>query len=235
MKDDEDGSQRSLLPRDYDDPAGAFHFEALRAGHYAVAVVVPRRPISGQWIDVRPGEETTVQFRLETGVSLTGVVKDADGVAPVAGARVMAAANGWWADHLTLPTPYSAWSAADGSFRIEGLGPARYHLYIYRSDFAPKEKTVEVRAGEDPAPLEIALRRSGRHEGRPVNFTKRKAISTSILLRRLDEPGKEPERHSITGRSEDFALEGIRPGRYEVQLHEEVLGPRVAPDATAFK
>ena len=62
-----------------------------------------------------------------------------------------------------------------------------------------------------------------------------KAISTSILLRRLDEPGKEPERHSITGRSEDFALEGIRPGRYEVQLHEEVLGPRVAPDATAFK
>src|SRR5262249_39186666 len=148
---DRDGA--SLLPRDYDDPAGAFRFEALRAGHYAVAVMVPGRPISGQWVDIRPAEETTIRFRVETGVSLAGVVKDADGGAPVGGARVMAAASGGWGQHLTLPTPYSAWSAADGSFRIDGLGPGKYHLYIYRSDFAPKEKTVEVRAGEEAAPI----------------------------------------------------------------------------------
>jgi hypothetical protein len=233
-KDEGSNEDHSLIPRDYDDPSGLFRFDSLAPGRYAVAVLVSNRPPSGQWIDIRPGEETSARFAVESGSSITGVVKDADGGAPIAGATVRAFGNVGWSMHLTLAAA-SGWSGADGSFRIDGLEAGQYQVHAFFPGYVRKQKVVKIEAGADPPPVELELRRAGKLEGRLVNFSKRRAFFASLLLHRLDETGKEDQTFPLHSPEESFSFDGVRPGHYEAQLYEEVPGPRVAPDALAFK
>src|SRR5262249_17426401 len=137
--------------------------------------------------------------------------------------------------HLTLPTPYGSWTGADGSFRMEGLMPGRFHFAVHHPDYIPLESSLEIAATEEPAPMEIALRGAGKLEGHIDNLAKRSSMWSAILLRNLDEPGKKDLRFPVNAWKEDYSLEGVAPGHYEAILFEQVVGPNTSPDATAFK
>jgi protocatechuate 3,4-dioxygenase beta subunit len=161
--------------------------------------------------------------RLEKGGVVTGVVRDADGNRPVAGARITVAGG------LPLPSDWSqdatrneAVTDSAGRFRLEGIGREPVTLAARAPGFGRAEQT-DVRAG---AAVEVFLFPGASitgavrdDAGRPVGG----AVVRAEGDRTWDAP--PPERSDARG---EFHMAGVQPGEYAVVAREGGRAPGIA-------
>src|SRR5690606_30351753 len=96
----------SLLPREYVDHLGRFHFAHLEAGTYTAIVIAPGHPIASAGFEARAGEATSHRFELDEGSSVTGVVRDRTSGEGVPGVEVsLRARDAEWAS-VAFVSPY---------------------------------------------------------------------------------------------------------------------------------
>ena len=184
------------------DAEGRFRFDEVPPGVYEVRaftetlVAEPRRGLT-----VEPGGRSVLTFSLSEGVTLTGIVRDSDTQAPLAGAEITVAAESLDA------IPRATRSSEDGRYTLSGLLDAVHRVS------ASAEGYVSVTAVEwvpgDPLDLNLV----------------RGAILAGVVL---DEDHHPIEGASIEVLGEDDARQPIAidgTGGFREAVFESQLGP----------
>lgn len=155
-------------------------------------------------LEVREGDNT-LDLRLAGGVEVTGVVRDADGLA-LGGARIELIAGGrFW-------RPRETTSLADGSFVLTDVLEGAYQLRGESDGYAPVELPIHV-ASEPVGGLVLRLDRGGSIVGqvRGLEFA---ALSQVRLFASSDRSNSRSGTLDFQGR---YRLGNLRPGTWQVQ------------------
>jgi protocatechuate 3,4-dioxygenase beta subunit len=173
---------------------------------------------------------------LARGATVRGVVLAADG-RPASGARLEVATNETLND---LMLAYSgretrhATAGADGSFVLENIPDGDATVTAHHEGAAPTRKTVKVEGGKAAAPVEIRMRRAGEVKGRvlgpdgkPVADARVSVSGSLVGGGDGDDAWVSPVR-ARTGEDGAFRLEGLPPGRVEVEASAEGQRPASA-------
>jgi RNA polymerase sigma-70 factor (ECF subfamily) len=226
-----------LIPREFDDPRGAFAIDGLIPGKYRVAITAIGYGTLMRDVMVAPGKAERFPARLEKGFTLRGTVVDLDTGEGILGAHIAMDRR----DQLVMSSLSSSaageWSAEDGSFSIRGLLPGEYWFFPSQPSSIPEKGCYRVMVGEeDPAPMKIGMRRAGMLEGKvgrlenwwrmllilqPVEEEKRKEGSEERPLR-MDLRGVSSLGPTGEGR---YKVTMVPPGTYDVLLEEEFPKP----------
>jgi large repetitive protein len=171
--------------------------------------------------------------RLEKGGVITGVVREADGKRPVAGARVavdggLPLPSGWEEDATRNETT----TDAAGRFRLEGIGRAPVTLAARARGFGRAERT-DVHAG---ATVELFLFPGASLAG-VVRDDAGRPVEGALVRAEGDQSwgAPPPERSDARG---EFQMAGVQPGEYTVLAREGGRAPGIAvvivdPDGAA--
>ena len=220
------------------DHEGRFRFTAAPNTVYGLKVSMPGFLTATPEVSVDPHDETPFEVVLGRGRMAYGYVVDPDD-APIAGARV----RRWESDGYSDRSDSDISTGEDGRFEIQGLGAAKFDLFIQAQGFA---RTYVSRLGipEDEAGhladvdlgtirLEKAVLLEGRvadQEGRPLAGAIVRTWSRQTESRRREAMTPEVEsgeegRFVITDRAagEEFIVSGRLQG-YE-QAHLTVTVP----------
>jgi protocatechuate 3,4-dioxygenase beta subunit len=213
------------------DAAGHYRVDNLPDGLASVAAVASGfAPKERQSVAIRPDAENCVDFELPEGLSIRGMVVDAEG-RPIAKARVDAVPVG-----ATDPEVVSAETDATGRFEVLGLVAGPYHMIALADSFGRDERKP-VQAGAKDARFvlrrnaSIAVRALGR-DGPLAQWT--------ALLRAYDAArdtiGPAPTARLwrvAPGDLEDgwFRIPDVGPGTWVVELeadgHARTFSPPV--------
>ncbi len=122
-------------------PGNEMGAAGLEPGRYRVYATAPGR--AGEFRDVEVADDATtrVEFLLRPATSIAGVLLSSDG-GPMRGFAVHAESSGEWLD----PDEGAAWTADDGTFRIDGLRRARYVVRTRDGAAADADGPVEAPA-----------------------------------------------------------------------------------------
>jgi len=191
------------------DASGAFELEALHDGEWRV---VARHPgaffgASEPFVVAAPEVLELVVVASRT-AQLAGRVLDPSAV-PVGGAEIQLA-------RAEEPTPDSAWnsagtSAADGTFRIEGLRPGSVRVRARKGGFACSLAVPAALVATEPTEgVDVVLRAGGAVEGRYLAADGTPVPSEELGLFREGVPWPiERARSDEHGR---FRFENVEPG-----------------------
>ena len=179
---DEEGRYQVCLP------AGPAHLEASAGGYGTVMQHTGARRLA------------LVDFALSPEVALSGRVVDQAGK-PVAGAVVVAETNGHDPGALVE-------SAADGSFRFEGVGPGSYRV-VARAGERAAEETVILNAADSVAELRLVLEDRADLAGRVLVGGQPLADAT-VEVRSSDD--KWSLGSAVTRADGRFSIAGLPPG-----------------------
>jgi hypothetical protein len=216
------GGEEQFLPREFDEPVGAFLIEGIAPGPYLLAVGAPGYAIWSGEITI-PGEGAEVKVSLERGRTLQGRVVEAETGAPIVGARIICQARGWsWFYVGGMPLGSSR---DDGTFSIGGLLEGTYSVYVHSSGYAPEPESVRVVISEtDPEPLRLAMRGAGRLQVTIEGYDPARSVEAFVCLKRMEG---EKTRELTYGLGRDGRAEAgaVPPGVYEAELKELVADP----------
>jgi protocatechuate 3,4-dioxygenase beta subunit len=168
--------------------------------------------------------------------------------APVAGAQVTLMVQFQGPPPMPFPRPATATTDQNGRFVFANVEPGRYRVNAQKTGFAISNgpaignlsPTVEVKAGERPAAVEITLQRGGVIAGRVVDQSGEPLVDARVMvLRRLQAPPNASPRAGASatafaaamlpdrlmmagpgGQTNDlgeFRLHSLAPGEYYVQ------------------
>ena len=141
------------------DPSGCYAFEDLLPGPAAVVISAPAyAPSPERAIEIpAPGGEAVADAALEAGGRLTGVVRDDESGAPIAGARL--SVEGTLAGAAsTFPVLSEATTGPDGAFTLGGL-PRRLSVYVAAAGHHARILGgLDVPPGGSAGPVEVRLR-----------------------------------------------------------------------------
>jgi RNA polymerase sigma factor (sigma-70 family) len=223
-----------FLPRQYEDPAGAFSVDGIPPGAWTVAVRTRGFAGWSQDVSVAPGEEARLEAKLERGTILRGVVVDADSGAPVPGVAITIE------DKLCGRLPISGirdWTGDDGAFAFGGIVPGSYWFTSHHPDYCSEgNERIRIKVGErEPEPLRIALRQGGWLQVKLENAQENASrLFTCLMMTRIDAPGaggatgkapKSDPRRFPMELSGECRTGSIPPGLYLVQIEEQVTKP----------
>jgi len=129
-----------------------------------------RLDFEGEWMvgssesfELAPGDAREIEFELQLGVVLGGVVRDESG-APLEAVEVSARTHTM--PDLDLPDTTSTVSAADGTFRLTALDPGRVRLTAERDGLEPLEHDLgRLSPGTRRLDLALVLRSGGTIAG----------------------------------------------------------------------
>lgn len=140
------------------DAQGEFRLEGLPPGIYDVVGGAADHALT-RVRDVEMGTaEVVVALVLPEGGRISGRVIDASTGEPLALARVEVERSLAAGASIT-PMRSSALTDDAGAFEIHGVEPGRCSVYAYALDYAPRAISgLEVEAGADAGPVEVALR-----------------------------------------------------------------------------
>ncbi|HVE26630.1 MAG TPA: carboxypeptidase regulatory-like domain-containing protein, partial [Sporichthya sp.] len=202
------------------DAEGAFAFPNLAGGNYWLSAqagaLVGRTP---QRVTVASGAASAdIVIEVRRGLAIAGAVVDATGAA-VARARVRAGRDS------------SATTAADGTFRLEGLAPGRVTVTADSERHGPGRADV-VLEQDDREGLAIKLSAESRVSGRVVDRDGRPLADASVtaLVVKADAGG-ESVVSSAVGRSGPdgrFRLGGLGAGDLRIEAQHPGAGRGVA-------
>ncbi|HLU39810.1 MAG TPA: carboxypeptidase regulatory-like domain-containing protein [Planctomycetota bacterium] len=207
------------------DPDGAFAFDDVRAGHYAVSTVVG----GSAMLIVQPGAAAEVTLRVQRGLTVHGVVHDERG-RPVGGASIWVSAP-----HVYTHGAIATYTDGEGCFTLPSVHEPRWIGARARGYRASAVSFVDGRPGEQ-ARLELLL---VRNDARVRGFVHRPdgqpAAGAVVLASPPGEPqwqrgldGSQQRAHApiatTTDASGAFAMEGLPPGELVVLAHEEGFG-----------
>jgi carboxypeptidase family protein/polysaccharide lyase family 4-like protein len=137
--------------RAFEDAEGRFRIEDLRPQSYSLRVKARGyKPAVQEGIRVDASDSAPVQFRMETGAMLRGIVLDAETREPVAGATARAAGL------------YPVETDSEGAFSLQGV-EGKFTLIITHPSY-PAAEVPDVTSGRTE-PLEILLSKGGSVEG----------------------------------------------------------------------
>jgi RNA polymerase sigma factor (sigma-70 family) len=141
------------------DARGVFELDGLPAGRQRVVVVArglaPSEP-QDVVIAPEPAPPPELTFTLRGGSRVFGTIVDRQSRAPLAGARV--SVQGAAGVGISVPLDSEALSGADGRFELRGLAPGRAAVLANADGHHGRMVGgLEVKAGADLGPLEIAL------------------------------------------------------------------------------
>lgn len=167
---------------------------------------------------VAPGQRHEgLELHLLPGASVEGTVVDAHSRAPIAGAQLVTSAG-------------TIRSAADGSFRVDGLSVGRNWLSAQAPGFLPRTEWLQLEGARPHKNLEIALVRAAHIEGR---VTRAGTPAAGIAVWAERTPPDATERH-VPGMSDAqgrYALE-VGPGTLQLSAaapgRGRVAGPVVS-------
>lgn len=152
-----------------------------------------------------------VVIQLSQGSTIEGTVTDPAG-SPVRGARIRASISippnadrevQMISSMLPDSSGKTAYSGADGRYRIEGLWEGRYDIQAHARGFAPK-KIEGIEVGRGTIPLDIALDAGARIEGRVVDGAGAPLAGIEVIAY------LEPERPAEADRGEAMMLQRMR-------------------------
>jgi hypothetical protein len=152
--------------RSFVDASGCWALDDLRPGAAAVVISAPRfAPSAEIAVEVPASGEAVADAALARGGRLTGVVRDAESGAPLAGARL--SVEGALAEAAsTFPALAEATTDVAGRFALEGL-PRRFSLSAAAAGHHGRiVGGVEVPPGGEARPIDVALRPVGPGESR---------------------------------------------------------------------
>lgn len=181
---------------------------------------------------VRAGvERTAYDLKLEKTVAASGVVVDAAGGEPVAGATVELLREGQSPGTPRQADAVSVKTDEKGEFRAGGLVRAKYTLHVFAKDCRAVRDGVDLTKG-DVAKLRYAVEKSNTRVGFVVRDTEGNAQSGPGFV-----SFRKPGERASTGRAVSLKKEGatttvtvsVDPGEYDVafRMSDGRFGPPV--------
>ena len=216
---------------------GTYTIAGLAAGDYRVQVHLGTTNLSGEFYDgtsdwsqaarvtVTAGQTTaSIDFSLDSGGSISGVVlKDSDGT-PVSNADV-------WAESYECCGGNGTRTASDGSYTITGLKPGDYRVQVYidRQGLAgefynntpdwDKADRVTVSAGQTTASVDFSVAAGGSISGVVVKDADGSPVANAdVWANSYDGGGGNGTRTAADG---TYTITGLTSGDYRVQVHIE--------------
>lgn len=176
---------------------GAYRLEGVATGERTVEATHPEYEFAGRTFDVVPGENRLdLKLERDRRREIRGRILGQAG-APVAGARVLGPSS-------------SAWSAADGSFKLlERDG--RHEVWAQAEGYAPAQTAVTVEGGPVSG-IEVRLSRGGSLRGRLLGLDREDLASATV------ETALPPllQRRNAVDPQGGWRMSGLPPGTWEV-------------------
>ena len=198
------------------DANGFYQFENIPQGIVTVSAVAPSfARVTKQNTAINPETENRVDFELERGLEIIGVVVNADGM-PVSGARVEAMS-------ISNKTPANgkARTGRDGRFEILGLLDGPYMLTAVATGYVRTEKKP-IQAGDKE--VQMVMENQGTARLQVFDKNNRLASSFRVTVKRYFE-GQEhfgntdiPTRQGRHGGEGYFEVGGLDPDSYVFQV-----------------
>ena len=120
------------------DDEGRFRFESVRAGVVAIDVAATGYAAQQLKQELKPAEETSIQFALVGGAALVGQVVDSANDMPIANAQVTVSGG---------PEPVE--TTDDGRFRFENIRVAAAEINVSASGYAAVRLEQQLKAAEE--------------------------------------------------------------------------------------
>ncbi|MBI4601044.1 MAG: carboxypeptidase regulatory-like domain-containing protein [Planctomycetes bacterium] len=219
-------------------PTGAYSFEVPGPGKYQLLIEAGGRGGAKAEVDVPAGAaEHRHDIDLPSG-EVTGIVVDAATGDPVSGVEVVAfdagAGTGSFA-RLLEGMKGMGRTDAEGRFTLQSLPPGEYTLRVMARGYAGA-RVDGVRVGDRSAPPEarIELERGVTLRARVLDPEGRPVAQAMAFLRDAEGSLVLSSRPARSGPDGTLAVEGVRPGAYEVTVVHAAYAPaRAAVDAAS--
>ena len=165
------------------DPKGSFAVEVPGPGIYVVEALADGYAIGkSEPASTETALHKELRINLSKGLSISGTIVDEAG-RPINGVTVLA--SSLFGDLLPVSATKLASGVGvvttDGRFRFDHLNPGTETLRALHPDYAFAEiKDLELKAGAQPAPLAITMKRGGTVRGRVFDQNGRPAAGVSL-------------------------------------------------------
>jgi large repetitive protein len=195
---------------------GEYSLNGLLKGFYTVSVQATgyvKSSVSGIKID----EGTNlggIDFNLEKGGSMSGLVVRSDGGNPVPEARVVASGS---------TGSKSVSSSSDGTFEITGLEEGIYEVSVFADGFYLQTKdNIEIINNVNTSNVNFSLSVGGAISGKVVNSSNGNEVVEGAVLTagQLDGEGVGSCESNNNG---EYIIEQLPPGNYDVSVYASGL------------
>ncbi len=197
---------------------GRFRVQNVEPGKIVVQVThTTYLSVSKTGVETTEGAPLTLDFELDAGGRLEGLVTGPDGK-PHVGARVEVSRVG---GRDASRDPYDQGiddplTGSDGKFAIEGMAPGQYEIYARAEGLAPSA-SVTIEAGG--APLSLRLEPAYVISGTVVYADGETVPGARISVHLVKDDGSTNQVESdVTSEAGDFVVRDIPAGRYEVHV-----------------
>jgi len=188
------------------DASGAWRFDALAAGKYAlVADSEDYGQAAAQYVELDGTHDRTgVVVRVIAGAQLVGTVLGANG-APSVGATVSLVSDQDWRS--------SAKTDAAGRFKLFGVPAGSFHIWARNGTQASPRSNVDLVLNKR---VEVQLALEESSIAGTVVDTKGEPVPEVTVTVQPASFGRDPGRRETTDSSGHFDVGGVPPGEYEV-------------------
>ncbi|MFT5731618.1 MAG: protocatechuate 3,4-dioxygenase beta subunit [Planctomycetota bacterium] len=203
------------------DDEGAFAFEGLSAGSWAISMVTETH-VTPEEVGVEVvteaangATETVIEVMAMRSCTITGTVLDPDG-SPIGGIRVGQATEGpSWRDQVSgEPKASPTISREDGTFVLLGVAPGKVKLEATSDSLAPvASDSLDAPAGGRLENITLRMNRGGTIEGVCFN-DEGKTVSGRLIT--IQSASMDTMRTLTTASDGTFRQTGLTPGRYQV-------------------
>jgi hypothetical protein len=203
------------------DSTGAFRIDGVSDGVVTVIAAVTgnqSRQTPPKQVEVRGGTAAPVELEFVQGNSVSGHVRRR-------GNGVERAAVQFSPQEPGLPNGY-AYTASDGSYRVDGLGSGKYRVYVSLGGGPVRWETYTV-AGNSTYDVDL---RDGSLRGQIVDDATGHPLSDVSVTVEPAESGAG-RGMAVTDSDGRYVVESLSAGKYRIRTQKNAYGPEVR-DAT---